>query len=234
LRAGPNTGRYHPRMEADAGSEAREQAGEDLSATPHSGNGGPSGRNGSRPSVASPARPRLPFPGPLTLRRMWVETSNGRGFFFKARRLWLFSIALHGAGYTSLAKFVKNVNSFVFHNSLPPEAIVDHSVTLGHWGHGIMLHPKVVIGPNVKIFQNVTMAVDPPLSPHQIVIEGNALIGAGAVLKTRRNRGLRIGDGASVGAGAVVTRDVPPDTIAISQPVELRPRGPRRKLEDPD
>ena len=221
-------------MEADAGSEAREHTEGERSERLHSVTGGPSGRNGSGPSATAPTRPRLPFPGPFTLRRMWVETSNGRGFFFKARRLWLFSIALHSAGYTSLAKLVKNVNSFVFHNSLPPEAIVDYSVTLGHWGHGIMLHPKVVIGPNVKIFQNVTMAVDPPLSPHQIVIEGNALIGASAVLKTRRNRGLRIGDGASVGAGAVVTRDVPPNTIAISQPVELRPRGPRRKLDDPD
>lgn len=166
--------------------------------------------------------------------RAAVERLRGPGFVLSSRRLWLLSVAVHRSGHRSLAKAIKNVNSIIYHNSLPPEVTVEHSIRLGHQGLGIVLHPKVVIGPNVKIFQNVTMAVDPPLSPHEIVIEGNVEIGANAVLKTRRNRGLRIGEGARVGAGAVVTRDVPARMIAISQPVELRPRQPPRKLDDPD
>ena len=194
-------------------------------------------RNATPPEAASPrrARPAWRVPGPFALRRMWVATgTTRRTFTFTSRRLWLFSIALHRGGYTSLAKFVKNVNSFLYKNSLPPEAEVAQSVSFGHWGFGIIIHPKVVIGENVKIFQHVTMAVDPPLSPYQIVIERNVQIGANAVIKTRRNRGIRIGEGSRVGAGAVVTRDVPPGMIAISQPVELRPLGPRRKPDDPD
>jgi serine O-acetyltransferase len=166
--------------------------------------------------------------------RAALKRVRGPGYVISSRRLWLLSVAVHRRGHPSLAKAIKNINSMIYHNSLPAEVSVGRSVRLGHQGFGIVLHPKVVIGENVKIFHNVTMAVDPPLSPHEIVIEGDVEIGANAVLKTRRNRGLRIGQGARVGAGAVVTHDVPARTIAISQPVELRPREPPRKLDDPD
>ena len=149
---------------------------------------------------------------------------KGPGFILSSRRLWLFSIALHKDGHPFLARWVKNLNSMIYHNSLPCEATVCPDIRLGHQGFGTILHSKVVIGSGVKIFHNVTMAVRPPTSPQQIVIEDNVDIGANAVLMTRRHKGLRIGQGARVGAGAVVTHDVPPRTIAISAPVEIRPR----------
>jgi acetyltransferase-like isoleucine patch superfamily enzyme len=80
--------------------------------------------------------------------------------------------------------------------------------------------------------QNVTIAVKPPRSACEIVIEDDVVIGANAVLMTPNNKGLRIGRGAAIGAGAVVTRDVPPRTIAIGPQAELRPRNaPRRGSE---
>jgi serine O-acetyltransferase len=145
-------------------------------------------------------------------------------FVLSSRRLWLLSMSLYQNGHPRLARLLKNVNSMMYHNSLPVEASVSPDIALGHHGFGTVLHPKVVIGPRVKIFQNVTMAVRPTAGPHEIVIEEGVVIGANAVIMTPRHRGIRIGQGARVGAGAVVTHDVPAKTIAISAPVELRER----------
>ena len=51
------------------------------------------------------------------------------------------------------------------------------------------------------------------------VVERRASLGSGAIVLG----GVRIGEGAIVGAGAVVTRDVPPDTTVIGVPA--RPRA---------
>lgn len=49
------------------------------------------------------------------------------------------------------------------------------------------------------------------------VVERRAAIGSGAVILG----GLRIGEGALVGAGAVVTRDVPPASIVVGNPARV-------------
>ena len=48
------------------------------------------------------------------------------------------------------------------------------------------------------------------------VVEDDARIGAGAVILP----GIRIGSGALVGAGAVVTKDVKPNTVVIGVPTK--------------
>lgn len=149
---------------------------------------------------------------------------RGTDFILSSRRLWLFSVALYRGGHPRLAKALKNLNSMIYHNSLPCEVQVSPDVKLGHHGFGTVLHPKVVIGRRVKIFQNVTIAVRPPLGENEVVIEDGAVIGANAVIMTPRHRSIRIGRGASVGAGAVITRDVPDEMIAVSAPAEVRMR----------
>lgn len=52
-----------------------------------------------------------------------------------------------------------------------------------------------------------------------IVIEDHAYVGAGAMIRQGRpGAPLRIGRGATVGMGAVVTRDVPPGTVLAGNP----------------
>lgn len=166
-----------------------------------------------------------------------ADVLKGRDFALSSRRLWLLSMALYHGGHPLLARWVKNLNSVLYHNSLPCEVLASPDVRLGHHGIGTVLHPKVVIGQGVKIFQNVTMAVRPTNGPNEIVIEDGAVVGANSVIMTPRHRGIRIGRGARVGAGAVITHDVPSRTIAISAPVELRPRRERNRdtgFEDVD
>jgi acetyltransferase-like isoleucine patch superfamily enzyme len=53
----------------------------------------------------------------------------------------------------------------------------------------------------------------------ETVVERRASIGSGAVVLG----GIRIGEGALVGAGAVVTRDVQPGAVVVGNPARARP-----------
>lgn len=90
------------------------------------------------------------------------------------------------------------------------------SVTIGH---------DVLIGPNVGLY-TAGHPVDPGLRREgleyalPIVIEDGVWIGGHAVVAP----GVRIGRNSVIGAGSVVTRDVPPDVVAAGNPCRvLRP-----------
>lgn len=98
-------------------------------------------------------------------------------------------------------------------------------------GYGVFLPNRTVIGRYVFIGPNVTFTDDKHPSvikalyrPAPCVVEDSASIGAGAVILP----GVRIGQGAMVGAGAVVTKDVPPWTTVMGNPA--RPKVTRADL----
>jgi serine O-acetyltransferase len=151
----------------------------------------------------------------------------------RPERLWLLSIALQQRGHRRLAVFVKNVNSAIYHNSLPPGATVSPDVKLGHHGFGTVVHTNVVIGRRVKIWHNVTIAMRAgSKSPYRIIIEDDVKIGANSVVISPFRRDLRIGRGARIGAGAVVSRDVAPGSTVLSAPPQVIERDDRDGGED--
>jgi UDP-2-acetamido-3-amino-2,3-dideoxy-glucuronate N-acetyltransferase len=77
-------------------------------------------------------------------------------------------------------------------------------------GDHTFIENDVVIGDRVTIKSGVHLSVG-------VNIAGGALIGANATLLP----GIAIGDRAQVGGGAVVTRDVPADTIVAGNPAEI-------------
>ncbi|MGQ0644876.1 MAG: acyltransferase [Elusimicrobiota bacterium] len=90
----------------------------------------------------------------------------------------------------------------------------------------------VNIGPNVTLIAG-NYGFDDPDTPMMfqkktdlgIVVEDDVWIGAGAVILD----GVRLGRGCVIGAGAVVTRDVPPLSIAVGNPARVvRRRGEAR------
>ena len=154
--------------------------------------------------------------GEQQLRRLKRRLS--RLWLFSPERLWSLSISLHRHGRWRLAFAVKQLNTVLYHNSLSPRAIVSSDIALGHYSHGIVVNGNVEIGEHVKIWHNVTLTAgrrprgaggggDGP--PSRIVIERGVKLGTNAVVIAPRGQCLRIGRGARVGAGAIVTRDVP-------------------------
>lgn len=82
--------------------------------------------------------------------------------------------------------------------------------------NGIVIHPKVIIGPNCLIFHQVTIGTGGPI-PGVPCIGGHVDIGAGAKILG----GVSIGDHVKVGANAVVLCDVPDYATAVGVPARL-------------
>jgi serine O-acetyltransferase len=152
------------------------------------------------------------------LTRLWL---------FSPERLWLLSIALNRRGHWRLAFAVKQLNTILYHNSLAAGASVAPDVLLGHYGHGIVVGANVEIGRRVKIWHNVTLTAGrrapaetahPVGPPAKLIIEDGVRIGANAVVIAPRGRELRIGRGARIGAGVVVTKDVPARATVVTAP----------------
>lgn len=85
---------------------------------------------------------------------------------------------------------------------------------------GIVIEDNVLIGPDVKIISEghpLSPAERQSLVPGKICIKQNAWIGAGATILS----GISIGENAVVAAGAVVTRDVPANTVVAGIPAKV-------------
>jgi serine O-acetyltransferase len=148
-------------------------------------------------------------------------------------RLWRLSISLRGRGHVRLAVLVKQLNALLYHNSLPPQAKLGSNIKLWHHSFGVIIHGNVEIGNGVQIWQHATLAVQAsPGAPAKIVIEDGVRIGANAVIITPFGKSIRIGRRARIGAGAVITKDIPPGVTAVSQPVRLLDDRAEQRLAD--
>jgi serine O-acetyltransferase len=80
--------------------------------------------------------------------------------------------------------------------------------------NGIVIHPDSIIGPNCLLFQQVTLghagAGVPTLGTHVDVGAGAKILGP-----------ITIGDGARIGANAVVLIDVPAGMTAVGVPAKI-------------
>lgn len=144
--------------------------------------------------------------------------------FATAEWLWLTSCKLYQAGHPRAARSVKAANFYLHHGLLPVEAVVHESIRLGHHGLGVVIHPNTTIGSGVHIWHSVTIAAETkPGSPWHVHVGDRVTIGAGAIIVARGDRDLVIGADAVIGAGAVVTSDVPPAAVMVGSPARPLP-----------
>ena len=120
--------------------------------------------------------------------------------------------------YRVLYKFVQIVTGI----ELPCEVEVGRNFVIDHFG-GIVVSGYAKFGDNCRIRNGVVVGLaraDDPCAP---LIGNDVDIGTGAKVLGR----IRIGNRVLIGANAVVTRDVPDDSIAVGVPAVIKPRVPR-------
>lgn len=90
-------------------------------------------------------------------------------------------------------------------------------------GADALISPGVVLTSHEHTFSDAAVPIrEQPLDMAPVVLEDDVWIGANAVVLP----GVRVGRGAVVGAGAVVTRDVAPGALVMGVPArEVRRRG---------
>ncbi len=93
-----------------------------------------------------------------------------------------------------------------------------------HSAGGITIGARVGVGPFVKMLTSHhgeagrgVAILDSPLEFAPVVVRDDCDIGVGAILLP----GVTVGRGAQVGAGAVVTRDVPPYAVVAGNPARV-------------
>ena len=171
--------------------------------------------------IANTRRPTL-----RSIHRMTTETPDPRGFFVHPQalcestrigrntRIWAFAHVLPGAVVGSDC----NICDHVF---IENDVVLGDRVTVKC---GVQLWDGLRVADDVFIGPNATFSNDKyPKSKHyqrtvlQTYIASGASIGGGATILP----GLRIGARAMVGAGSVVTHDVPPRAIVSGNPARI-------------
>lgn len=129
-------------------------------------------------------------------------------------RIWAFAHVLPGARIGRDC----NICDHVF---IENDVVVGDRVTVKcgvQLWDGITVHDDVFIGPNATFTNDPFPRSRQPRVPgNGIVLERGASIGANATILP----GLTIGQNAMVGAGAVVTRSVPPNAIVTGNPARI-------------
>lgn len=134
---------------------------------------------------------------------------------------------------SSSSETALGVNHPVVLRTLSRRAAIKIGSNTGISGGSICSAVSVEIGRECLIGANVTISDTDfhPINPVgraynnnpldiaslPVVVEDNVFIGTGAIIL----KGVRIGKNSVIGAGAVVTNDVPPDSIAAGNPAKV-------------
>jgi len=135
---------------------------------------------------------------------------------YVALQAWRVANWLWRRDRTDLALLLQSASSEQLQVSIHPSASIGTSVFLDH-ATGIIVGASVSIGDAVTIMQNVTLGRKQADGGRAPTIGRGVLLSTGATIVGD----LKIGDYAKVGAGSVVTQDVPAGCTAIGVPARL-------------
>lgn len=103
-------------------------------------------------------------------------------------------------------------------SSVHPRCQINAYVSHVHIGNGVMIAPNCALYPyDHGILPDQPIRKQALQSKGDIIIENDAWIGYGTVVLG----GVRIGKGAAIGAGSVVTRDIPDNAVAVGNPARV-------------
>jgi serine O-acetyltransferase len=141
-----------------------------------------------------------------------------------AHRMWA-KRALRGPARV-LTQFTRFLTGIEIH----PGATIGRRFFIDH-GMGVVIGETAEIGDDVMIYHGVTLGGRTLQQVKRHPTIGNRVtVGAGAKVLGP----LHIGDDSAIGANAVVTHDVPAESIAIGIPAVVRPRTAKEREQGVD
>jgi serine O-acetyltransferase len=151
--------------------------------------------------------------------------------------IWLHRIAhfLWRKGIKTIARIISHINRFLTGIEIHPGAKIGRRFFIDH-GMGVVIGETAEIGDDVLMYQGVVLGgTSLKKEKRHPTIGNNVVIGAGAILLGP----IKVGDGAKIGAGSVVIKDVPEGTTVVGVPARVVEKREKKidldhdKLPDP-
>ena len=151
--------------------------------------------------------------------------------------IWLHRIShfLWKKGAKTLARIISHINRCLTGIEIHPGAKIGRRFFIDH-GMGVVIGETAEIGDDVLMYQGVVLGgTSLKKEKRHPTIGNNVVIGAGAILLGP----IKVGDGAKIGAGSVVIRDVPEGTTVVGVPARIVEKREKKidldhdKLPDP-
>ena len=118
-----------------------------------------------------------------------------------------------GGKFKIVSSLLQRLIRFYYHCDIP-YSIDLSDVYLNHKGFGIVINPKTIIGKGTIIQHGVTLGINKGGTP---IIGEKVYIGAKATIIGP----VKIGNGAKIGAGALVITDIPAGCTAVGVPARV-------------
>eukprot|EP00270_Netrium_digitus_P015951 TRINITY_DN5649_c0_g1_i1.p1 TRINITY_DN5649_c0_g1~~TRINITY_DN5649_c0_g1_i1.p1 ORF type:complete len:395 (+),score=95.81 TRINITY_DN5649_c0_g1_i1:276-1460(+) len=145
---------------------------------------------------------------------------------FQGLQLHRISHVLWMRGQRTMAYLLQSAISQIFSMDLHPAACVGRGVMIDH-ATGIVIGETAVVGSGCTLLHGVTLGgTGKQRGDRHPKLGSNVLVGAGASILGN----VRIGDGAKIGAAALVLKDIPPHATAVGSPAKVIGRA---KEENP-
>ncbi|MCS7057922.1 MAG: serine O-acetyltransferase [Meiothermus sp.] len=156
------------------------------------------------PAARGPLDAILFSPG---MHALWMHRLN--------HRLWK-------ANFRLLARFLAHLTRMFTGVEIHPGARIGRRVVIDH-GMGVVIGETAEVGDDVMMYHGVTLGgTGFTREKRHPTIGKGVLLGAHAVVLGP----IEVGDGARVGAGAVVTKSVPPGATVVGNPARIIERAP--------
>ncbi|MCK5546108.1 MAG: serine O-acetyltransferase [Rhodospirillaceae bacterium] len=143
---------------------------------------------------------------------------------FHAVLFYRISNALWRRNFKFIGRFISQIARFLTGIEIHPGATIGSRFFIDH-GDGVVIGETSHIGNDVTLYQAVTLGgIAPSVDSHTQVnqkrhptLEDWVIVGSGAQVLG----GITVGEGARIGANAVVTKDVPPGVTAVGIPARI-------------
>ena len=134
-----------------------------------------------------------------------------------AHRLWR-------RRWVTVARFVSHVARFLTGIEIHPAATLGPGLFIDH-GMGVVIGETAEVGENVTLLQGVTLGgTSLRREKRHPTLGDNVVVGAGAKVIGA----IVVGEGSRIGAGSVVVREVPPNSVVVGVPGRVTYRDGQR------